>query len=312
MGGYGRWLAWLDDQCLLDPLVVPAERATKERVSAYARKLQQTRSPFTVQGQIQALGDALRVMSPGVDLRWISRGAGRLRNRARPVKDKRSRLQSPDRLVQLGLRLMDLADREVVMLESAMAYRDGLVIALLTYRVLRARNLAMIACGEHLVKRDGAWQLVFTDRQTKTRRRHEAPFPNELVPRLERYLDVYRPVLLTRGGQQAPAPVAALWVSRDATALGYGTIAHHVRRHTRTAFGVAMTPHLFRDAAATAIAVHDPEHVNNIMPLLGHATLTTSERHYNQARGLEAGRRFQTTIQTIRDRARSPGSPGRT
>jgi hypothetical protein len=135
MGGYGRWLAWLDDQCLLDPLVLPAERATKERVGAYAKKLQQTRSPFTVQGQIQALGDALRVMSPGADLRWISRGAGRLRNRARPVKDKRSRLQSPDRLVELGLRLMDLADREVVMLESAMAYRDGLVIALLTYRV---------------------------------------------------------------------------------------------------------------------------------------------------------------------------------
>jgi hypothetical protein len=102
-GGYGRWLAWLDDQGLLDPLVLPAERATKERVGAYAKKLQQTRSPFTVQGQIQALGDALRVMSPGADLRWISRGAGRLRNRARPVKDKRSRLQSPDRLVELAL-----------------------------------------------------------------------------------------------------------------------------------------------------------------------------------------------------------------
>ena len=53
-----------------------------------------------------------------------------------------------------------------------------------------------------------------------------------------------------------------------------------------------MTPHLFRDAAATSIAIHDPEHVTNIMPVLGHSTLTTCERHYNQAQGLEAGRRW--------------------
>jgi len=153
-GGYGRWLAWLHSQNLLDPLVPPPERATRERVSAYYRELKETRSPFSVQGRIQELGDALRVMTPGMKSAWISRGAGRLRSRARPVKDKRARLQSPARLAELGLRLMDLADREVVTLESAMDYRDGLTIALLAYRPLRARNLAMIACGEHLVQRD--------------------------------------------------------------------------------------------------------------------------------------------------------------
>jgi integrase/recombinase XerD len=304
--GYGRWLAWLHRQGWLDPLVPPAERATKERVRAYARELQETRSPFSVQGRIQELGDALRVMTSDMSFRWISRAAGRLRSQARPVKDKRSRLQSPARLAELGLRLMELAQREVVTLESAVNYRDGLVIALLAYRPLRARNLAMIACEEHLVQRDGVWRLLFTDRQTKSGRRHETPFPAELVPRLERYLGTYRALLLTKGGQQAPAPVTALWVSRDATALGYGTIAHHVRKHTRAAFGVAMTPHLFRDAAATAIAVHDPEHVNNIMPVLGHSTLATSERHYNQARGLEAGRRFQANIAKLRTRTTLP------
>jgi integrase len=304
--GYGYWLAWLDRRGLLDPLVPPAERATKERVRTYAKEFQATWSSFTVQGRIQQLGDALRVMTPGMSFGWISRAAGRLRSRARPVKDKRSRLQSPAQLAELGLWLMDLADREVVTLELAMKYRDGLVIALLAYRPLRARNLAMIVCGEHLVQRDGVWHLMFTDRQTKSRRGHETLFPAGLVPQLEKYLGTYRPVLLTKGGQQPPAPVTALWVSRDATALGYRTIAHRVRRHTRAAFGVAMTPHLFRDAAATAIAIHDPEHVNNIMPVLGHSTLTTSERHYNQARGLEAGRRYHGTVQAIRGRFSTP------
>ena len=68
-----------------------------------------------------------------------------------------------------------------------------------------------------------------------------------------------------------------------------------------------MTPHLFRDAAATSIAIHDSEHVTNIMPVLGHATLTTSERHYNQAQGLEAGRRYHGTPAAIRARVTPPG-----
>jgi integrase len=72
-----------------------------------------------------------------------------------------------------------------------------------------------------------------------------------------------------------------------------------------------MTPHLFRDAAATAIAIHDPEHVNNIMPVLGHATLTTSEQHYNQAQGLEAGRRYHGTLAAICARVRLPNKPRR-
>jgi integrase/recombinase XerD len=67
---------------------------------------------------------------------------------------------------------------------------------------------------------------------------------------------------------------------------------------------------LFRDAAATSIAIDDPEHVTNIMRVLGHSTLAKSERHYNQARGLEAGRRYQATIQTIRAPTRSPGEVG--
>jgi integrase/recombinase XerD len=228
-------------------------------------------------------------MTPGMSFRWISRAAGRLRSRGRPVKGKRASLQRPDQLADLGLRLMDDADRAVVTLESAMTYRDGLVIALLAHRPIRAKNLAMIACGKQLVQRDGVWQLLFTDGETKQTRPIEAAFPVELVPRLGRYLAVYRPVLLTRGGRQALAPVSALWVSRDATALGQGTIAHHVRRHTPDTFGVAMTPHLFRDAAATSIAIHDPEHAVNIMPVLGHSTLATSERHTTKPAGSRPG-----------------------
>jgi hypothetical protein len=61
---------------------------------------------------------------------------------------------------------------------------------------------------------------------------------------------------------------------------------------------------MFRDAAATAIAIFDPEHVLIIKAILGHATIATSEKHYNMARGLEAGRRYYQTIRGLRRRRR--------
>jgi integrase len=94
-------------------------------------------------------------------------------------------------------------------------------------------------------------------------------------------------------------------LSRDATALCQQTIGHHIQRHARAEFGAAINPHLFRDCAATWIAIYGPQHVQIIAAILGHSTLETSERYYNQAQGLEAGRRYHGTIKAIRGRARA-------
>jgi integrase/recombinase XerD len=59
---------------------------------------------------------------------------------------------------------------------------------------------------------------------------------------------------------------------------------------------MAINPHLFRDCAATTIAIHDPEHVQIIAAILGHSSMTTSERHYIQASSLEAGRRYHAVL----------------
>jgi hypothetical protein len=85
--------------------------------------------------------------------------------------------------------------------------------------------------------------------------------------------------------------------------MAYRSIADQVRRHTRAAFGTALNPHCFRDCAATFIAIVDPEHVWIVAAILGHSTLATSERHYNQARGLEASRRYHGTLAALRTRA---------
>jgi integrase len=81
--------------------------------------------------------------------------------------------------------------------------------------------------------------------------------------------------------------------------------------HTREAFGRSVNPHLFRDCAATGVAVEDPAHVGIGAPLLGHRSRATMERHYNQAGSVEAARRWHRTLARLRNRSRSSVAPGR-
>jgi integrase/recombinase XerD len=69
-------------------------------------------------------------------------------------------------------------------------------------------------------------------------------------------------------------------------------IYDRIRAHTQKAFGRAINPHLFRDAAATTLAIADPEHVRVAAPLLGHRTFMTTERYYQQAQAFDAHRAY--------------------
>ena len=60
--------------------------------------------------------------------------------------------------------------------------------------------------------------------------------------------------------------------------------------HTRAAFGQPMNPHLFRDAAATTLALEDPEHVRQSAALLGHADFRTTETYYRMSKSVAAAR----------------------
>jgi hypothetical protein len=46
--GYGRWLAWLDSNGLLDAQLAPGDRITRDRVKAYAKQLESENASGTV------------------------------------------------------------------------------------------------------------------------------------------------------------------------------------------------------------------------------------------------------------------------
>jgi integrase len=78
------------------------------------------------------------------------------------------------------------------------------------------------------------------------------------------------------------------------------TIHDRITIRTLEGLGRAINPHLFRDCAATSIAIDDPDHVRIASPLLGHRSISTTENYYNQARGVEAIRLMQNVLLSLR------------
>jgi hypothetical protein len=320
--GYGYWLSWLATKGFCDPDLGPADRVSRERVAAYIAEITPARAPFTVLCRIRELYDALRVMAPEANWDWVARLCRALEAQGRPVRDKLPRLKPIAELAALGERLMDEAESAAAWpaRRRSVLFRDALMIALLAHRPVRLKNLAMMRLGHHLVKASGSWQILFTAHETKTHLRYEATVPSALEPRLERYLDLYRPVLLrgkrVRDGANELVPeretpihqeLDAVWVSEIGTQIEQEALGRRIVKHTKAAFGRSVSPHLFRDCAATSIAVDNPKHIGDASLVLGHAGHRMTEKHYNHARSLEASRRLAGTLMRF---VRSVGRKG--
>jgi integrase len=256
--------------------------------------------------RLEELHQAARVMGPGRDWSWLRRLAGRVRARHRPARDKRPRLVGADELFGLGLDLM--ARAAGTPRQQAVQYRDGLAIALLAARPLRRANLAGLRLGASLVRQRGGWWILLPGAETKTGEPIEMPWPEALLPMLETWTAVHRPVLEAHRGRWHRPAEGALWLSADGSPMTGMALYDRITAATKEAFGAPVNPHLFRDCAATTIAVETPEEVGVASGVLGHRGRATTERYYNQARAVDAARRLQATVQGLRDgTVRLPG-----
>jgi integrase len=298
---YGRWLQWLDRHGLLDQITSPGDRITLDRVRNYLADLERHNATQTVINRLIHLSVAAQVMNPDSDWTWIRRLLRPVQARHRPAWPKRPRLVLTSELFDLGLRLMDGAERMNAACARATAFRDGLIIASLAARPLRMRNLVALALGRTLVLRNSTqWWIQIPAVETKTREPIELPWPEPLSSSLEVYVAYHRPVLAQRHGRWTRPVGQALWLSIDGSPMTKRGIYDRITRCTLKGLGKAINPHLFRDCAATTIALEDPHHVRIASRLLGHRTFSTTEKHYNQARNVEASRTMQNYLLSLR------------
>jgi integrase len=250
---------------------------------------------------MQELYEAALVMDANGDWTWIRHIAARVRARHVPVRDKRGRMIGDEELVELGLMLMETAETRTTDRLRTIAFRDGLLIALLAMRpAMRRRNITAIELDRHLRLLGDTWIVAFAEGETKTGAALEFPWPEILLTPLEEWLARWRPMLLQRKGRWTRPVGKALWLSSHGSPMTQQSIYDRIVKRTREAFGKPINPHLFRDCAATTLAYADPQHIGVAAPLLGHRSFQTTERYYLQARMGEAGRRLQQDLLSIR------------
>lgn len=298
---YGRWLGFLAQRLGVTGIATGLDHLDDANLQAFLDHMYARVSSCTVRGYVTDLETVVRAMAPGRSFDSLRQATRHTWRTASPERDKTHLVVPARDLAALGRSLMDAAALRRSDLGKARAYRDGLTIALLIAAPVRIGNFASIEIGRHLLKLDHTYRLVFPGPEMKNRRPMECYLSRELGAAIDTYIEQHRPRLLAqRGPEPAAEADTALWISDHGVALVAKQMSHRICERTRKRFGHTVNPHLFRDCAATSIAVEDPQHVGIIPVILGHARPETGERSYNQAGGLEAGRRHQAVLEHLR------------
>jgi site-specific recombinase XerD len=300
--GYAKWLGFLNLKEHLNPELPPAARITAERLQAFVKWMQDHGlASTTLASRTTDLREAIRVMEPDADLSLIKEMVSALNARAVPSRNKHTRIMHPETLLTGIIKeFEELADRLAANAKiKACWYRDALVFALLVCRPIRLKNLAALRLGIHLVHKNSGWDCHLTAEETKEKMPLSFALPEFIGPYLSVYLERYRPVLLDGNHDDH------LWVSIRKTPLSKQGIYGNICSLTERLFNKHINPHLLRDCAASAMATDDPEHILAAARILGHASLQTTNRHYNQSQMTAAGDILHEVLADLRSTPKS-------
>ena len=297
--GWGRFSAFLFAN---DPAALklrPAERCSRDRLQAYVDALRAAgNADSTIVNRLCELSVVAKAMDPSFNPRLINRYISVVRSKVRPVRSK-AHVRPANELVDLGMSLMARAS-DPADLGRAIDFRDGLIIAFLAMHPVRRRNLSNFDLGRNLIRQSAGFMVAFAGSETKTGVPYENTLAEFLVEPMDQYLRVWRPILAARTGRWKRDVGDAVWVSVDGSPMGQEGLSGRIELRTRQAFGKAISPHRFRDAAATTLVIADPARIKVSAPLLGHRSLAITDRHYIQATGLQAQRSFLQVIEEAR------------
>ena len=299
---YGRWLKWLANdrpEVLARP---PLERASLEHLTDWLRALAHT-APMT---QLMFVDGVLRIMSAAAPERdWSAQKALKARlkraaGRGTPAR-KQGRILSSLALLDAAAMLLDEAQRRPEGgLTRATAQRDAAMIGLLTLLPVRRRSLAALRLGESVFVTEDRIIIALPGDMTKTGVSWEAEVPPQSGVVLRTYLAEGRPILAGRSQEDDPH----LWLDRSGKGVRYDYIGALIVNATYRATGVRVPPHFFRDAAATTLTRISPQATRLIPSVLGHRGFGTAERHYIQAKTIEAGRDYAVLVTKLKKDSR--------
>jgi hypothetical protein len=305
LSSYSCGLGWQRDTGILDWNLAPSQRWPEPVIEAYLSHLQMTYGPKTVHSRISGLERALAVLEPSADRGLVLEALYRFGKPA-ASPDKGRHIQPSNELEELGIQIIESAEAGEHRSPRLIAqkFRTGLQIALLSRRFWRISEYMLLRLGVHVVYRDDNWSMDATKPNTRTKKRmRRGRIPTVLVPYLERYLEVYRP-LLCDGRYDGDA----LWVSLQARPQSENSLRENVCKYTRDAFVDHVPPHNFRPSATTTMAIENPAGIDAVSRQMGHTGPRTRDQNYNLASDYDAsiqwGRTWTALLKEARQRSR--------
>jgi integrase len=265
---------------------VAAAHVTPANIEAYIKALSPRVSSVSLQTYIYCVRRTANLLAPAEDFSWLSEIEKDLLLVMQP-RSKFDRLVLTERLVEAGLTLiieaMKFPKNDIA---RAVGVRNGLIIALLALCPIRLKNFAALEIGTTFKEINGSWWIALPSLTTKNRRPDERRVPECLNPSIERYLTHSRPILL-----KSRSRTNTLWISSTTgRPLLRVSLANLISKITLQAVGIAVSPHLFRTAAASTAAIYGGNMPHLPSALLNHTDPRVAEEHYNRASSISAGK----------------------
>jgi hypothetical protein len=192
-------------------------------------------------------------------------------------------------LLMLPQRLLAEADRQgghhrgaAVKVALALAIGIELVIPIRQY------NLGGLRSDRHLHRAGKSFLLSISADETKNDNPIEAELPSWLVRIMDRYIDHYRPRLVT-----APSPWLFPGEDGKRRSSGFGV---QIGKLIAEEIGVVMTPHQFRHLAAKLYLDRRPGDYETVRRLLGHKSIVTTMKFYRELDTVLAVQRYGELI----------------
>jgi integrase len=176
----------------------------------------------------------------------------------------------------------------------------AIAIDLLTMCPLRIKNLANLKLNDTLSwsrpGRRGCLMVTIPAESVKNSQPIEFEVHKEIVPRIVRYLDTYRPQLFDDPGDW-------LFPGRNGGAKQSGALGKQIKDAIYKHSGLDVPAHSIRHVTAKLYLERQPAAFEVVRLVLGHSSSDTTIEHYTGLENKAAVRHFDETILEQRDEA---------
>jgi site-specific recombinase XerD len=296
--GYGRWINFLARHGI-DMALSPADRVTNANVREYLAELKaQGLAPQTRSNRVSQLLSVMFLFAPGGDWDWLRHKFNRLEVVAKDERDPKPLSVLAGDVLGPALKYLGAQSgmERIQGIDTAIEYRNWLMIAMLTFVPLRRDNFANLSMQRHFFWRNGEWVIELRAAQAKNKRPIAHPVPGALNEFIRFYLESVRPMLL------AGEKTDRLWISRKHNPMSSHSVFICITNFTRKMFGTEINPHRFRHISATSVVIANPAQTEAARALLGHSDKRMTEDRYIIAQSLAASREHAVMIAQMRQK----------